>query len=221
MASGENVKRSAVDWEAMAPDWRAGIKSVLQLSKEYSVSRAAILKHWEKEGVERDLSAKIRGKADALVTQALVTPEVTQKSRVTERQIVEANATKIAETELFQRANIQKAMDIVVTLWQQIEAEGDYTDEFRAVGEMMRSENDFGEDRLNDMYQAAIGLPQRVKNVKLLADALKVLIELQRKILKLDDDKAAGDGGGAFISLNDAQRASRIAFLIEKARGNG
>lgn len=57
--------------------------------------------------------------------------------------------------------------------------------------------------------------------MKLLADALKVLIELQRKILKLDDDKAAGDGGGAFISLNDAQRASRIAFLIEKARGNG
>lgn len=219
MASGENLKRSAVDWEAMAPDWRAGIKSVLQLSKEYSVSRAAILKHWEKEGVERDLSAKIRGKADALVTQALVTPEVTQKSRVTERQIVEANATKIAETELFQRANIQKAMDIVVTLWQQIEAEGDYTDEFRAVGEMMRSENDFGEDRLNDMYQAAIGLPQRVKNVKLLADALKVLIELQRKVLRLDEPAEKSSATG--LSMTDAQRASRLAFILAKLEKDG
>ena len=127
----------------------------------------------------------------------------------------------LADIVLNQRTNVKRAMTVVVALWGEIEAAGDYTEEFRRVGELMRSEDEFGQDRLNDMYVAAIGMPQRVKNVKLLADALKVLIELQRKILKLDDDKAAGDGGGAFISLNDAQRASRIAFLIEKARGNG
>lgn len=71
MSEQPKTKRQAIDWEAMEADWRAGFKSVLQLSKEYGVSRAAILKHWDKEGVERDLSAKINAKSDALVlTQA-------------------------------------------------------------------------------------------------------------------------------------------------------
>lgn len=40
-----------VDWAAMEADWRAGIKSVLQLSDEHKVSRAGIIKHWANECV--------------------------------------------------------------------------------------------------------------------------------------------------------------------------
>jgi len=58
-----NKFRKIVDWEAMRPDWMAGIKSVLQLSEEHEVSRAAIIKHWGKQGVERDLAGKIKAKA--------------------------------------------------------------------------------------------------------------------------------------------------------------
>jgi len=58
-----NKFRKIVDWEAMRPDWMAGVKSVLQLSEEYGVSRAAILKHWGKEGLERDLAGNIKAKA--------------------------------------------------------------------------------------------------------------------------------------------------------------
>jgi hypothetical protein len=46
-----------IDWEEMEPDWRAGIISKKQLSKQYGVSRAAIDKHWAKLGIERDLAA--------------------------------------------------------------------------------------------------------------------------------------------------------------------
>lgn len=54
------MSRAVVDWDAMEEDWRVGAKPVLQLSKEYGVSRAAIIKHWEKAGIDRDLSGKIR-----------------------------------------------------------------------------------------------------------------------------------------------------------------
>ena len=215
------MTRPAIDWEAVEREYRAGVRSLADIGTEFGVSAPGILKRAKKDGWVRDLSAKIKAKADAKVNEALVNDSVNAKTAVSERQTIESNAQMLADIVLNQRTNVKRAMAVVVALWNEIEAAGDYTEEFRRVGELMRSEDEFGQDRLNDMYVAAIGMPQRVKNVKLLADALKVLIELQRKILKLDDDKAAGDGGGAFISLNDAQRASRIAFLIEKARGNG
>ena len=59
----------------MEPEWRAGLVSVLQLSRDYGVSRAGIIKHWDKEGVERDLLAKIQARAEALVTHDAVTPK--------------------------------------------------------------------------------------------------------------------------------------------------
>ena len=220
MADNKSAK-PRVDWEAVELEYRAGIRSLADIGSEFCVSAPGILKRAKKDGWVRDLSAKIKAKADAKVNESLVNDLVNAKTAVSERQTIESNAQMLADIVLNQRTNVKRAMTVVVALWGEIEAAGDYTEEFRRVGELMRSEDEFGQDRLNDMYVAAIGMPQRVKNVKLLADALKVLIELQRKILKLDDDKTAGDGSGAFISLNDAQRASRIAFLIEKARGNG
>ena len=95
-------QRSNCDWDAMEPEWRAGIKTVLQLSQEYGVSRAAILKHWKTRGVDRDLTAKIHAKAEALVTQSMVTPEVTRERAVTDNEIILTNAHAILEIRLGQ-----------------------------------------------------------------------------------------------------------------------
>lgn len=212
----ESAKRPAVDWEAVEREYRAGVRSLADIGSEFGVSAPGILKKAKVKGWERDLSAKIKSKAEAKVNAALVNAQVNAETTVSEKQVVEANATLLADTVLNQRSDVKRSMAVVVKLWNEVEALGDYTDEFHRVGEMMRNEDDFGQDRLNDMYRAAIGMPQRVKNVKLLADALKVLIELQRKILKLDDEKKGAEQG-EFNSLNDAQRASRIAFLMAKA----
>ena len=220
MADAKGAKRPSVDWEAVEREYRAGVRSLRDIASEFGCTEGAIRKKAKEKGWERDLSAKITAKAEALVRKQEVRSEVRSESSVSETQIVDANARMMADTVLTQRNDVKRSMAVVVALWNEVEALGDYTEEFRRVGELMRSEDEFGQDRLNDMYRAAIGMPQRVKNVKLLADALKVLIELQRKILKLDDDKKPGEGSGAFVSLNDAQRASRIAFLIAKAQGN-
>lgn len=185
------AKRPAVDWEAMEPDWRAGIKSPNQLAKEYGVSRPAILKHWEKEGVERDLSEKIKAKTDSLVTHATVTPLVTPETKASEKKVIEVTATMLAEKILGQRADVTKARTIVQKLWDMVDAELNHPDELKKLGAMLAAPDEFGNDKLNDMYFAALGLPQQVKNVKLLADSLKVLIELERKVLRLDEQKPA------------------------------
>ncbi len=60
--------------------------------------RAAILKHWNNEGVERDRSGRIKEKADALVT-----PIVTPKTGITEAEIIDANALFSATIQVNER----------------------------------------------------------------------------------------------------------------------
>jgi len=198
-----------VDWEAMEPDWRAGVVSVLQLSKDYGVSRAAIIKHWTKAGVGRDLSAKIDSRVDALVTQSAVTPEVTQEQRVTERNIVDANAAMLADKIVNQRTDVTRARATVQRLWEIVNFELDNPEQFAQVGEMLRADDEIGVDKLNDLYRAAISIPQQIKNVKLLADSLKVLIELERKVLRIKDEEANNDDPiNALLRTFGASRSS-------------
>lgn len=161
--------------------------SVLQLSKEYGVSRAAIIKHWAKEGVERDLSAKINAKAEALVTQALVTKQVTHSDVVTEREIINANASVSANVVLAQHSDLAASADLERKLLAELLAMTDKADQFRQLGEMMASPDEFGQDKAADSFFATISNPQRIKSAKLLMDMRKARIETERKVLRLDE----------------------------------
>ncbi|HHH0143813.1 TPA: hypothetical protein ACPZB9_004527, partial [Yersinia enterocolitica] len=44
-------------------------------------------------------------------------------------------------------------------------------------------------DRLNEVYQSIIALPERVKAVKALSDAMKNLIGLERQAYDIGEDK--------------------------------
>jgi len=209
-------ERRSIDWEAVEPEYRAGIRSLRHIAAQFGCTEGAIRSKAKERGWERDLSARIAAKTEALLRKEELRKEVRNASSTSDAQIVESNARMLADTVLNQRTDVKRAMGVVTSLWSQIEVEGDYTEEFRRVGEMMRKENSFGEDKLNDMYLAAIDLPQRVKNAKLLADALRVLVELQRKVLRIDD-KPDTTGDDGLPKLTDAQRASRIANLLARA----
>lgn len=210
----KNKGRYKVDWERMETDWRAGIKSVIQLAEEFGTTRQAVMQHWKKEGIERDLTAKINAKADAIVARSVDTVLVNQAAE-REKQTIDANAQIIANAVLSQRSDVARSMDVVLKLWREVEAQGDHSDAFEKMGELMARPDEAGEDRLLDIYRASISLPQRIKSVKLLTDSLKALVELQRRILKIDDAPA---DNSVTINLTDSQRISRIALLIEKAR---
>ena len=189
MTEQAKAKRPAVDWEAIERDYRAGFMSLREIAEQHpGTNHVAIARKAKKEGWEKNLSEKIAARTDALVTQQTVTAVVTEQSRISERQTIEASAQMMADKVLNQREDIKQARAIVQRLWAIVDAELNHPVEFADLGELMRSPDEFGQDKLNDMYRAAIALPQQVKNVKLLADALKVLIELERKVLRIKDD---------------------------------
>lgn len=198
------AKRKVVDWDSMREDWRVGLKSVLKLSKEHSVSRAAILKHWKKEGVERDLTARIKAKADSLVTRSLVTPEVTLEQTVTDNKLVEVNAENSANIQIHERADVTSARNLTQKLFKELEAQTEELDAFEQLGELLDSPDEKGIDKLNDLYRKVIAFPGRVRAIKDLTDAMRIQIELERKVYKIDGIETTG-------SIEDFIRANRAS----------
>lgn len=197
MAATKSGKK--VDWAAIEPDWRAGIKSKKQLAAEYGVSRAAMDKHFAKRGVERDLSAKIKESANAKVTRDAVTQQVTFESHVTEREIVEANAELQANVIRSHRHDITRYRALCSDLLEEIELQTGERVTFEQLGEIMAEEST---DRMNALFQKALSTPTRVDAVKKLVDTLKVLIGLERQAFGIADN-ANGDANRGKSPLDD------------------
>ena len=183
-------EKRIIDWEAVEREYRAGFRSLRDIAGEFGITETAIRKRAKRDEWERDLSAKVAAKADALVRKAEVRSEVRSETMFSERELVDASANVIADAVLGQRADVKRARATAQRLWALVDAELDHPEEFAAIGEMLAAPDENGQDKLNDMYRAAIGLPQQIKNVKLLADAIKVLIELERRVLKIDDQQS-------------------------------
>jgi hypothetical protein len=188
-------EKRVIDWEAIEPDWRAGIKSKLQLSEEFGVSRAAMDKHFAKNGIERDLTKKIQAKADALVTQDAVTREVTPATKIAEKEIVEANAELQARVRREQRKDIQRSRTLVMSLLGELEHQTEHKELYDQLGELMFDPDEKGVDKLNEIYRKAMSLQGRTGTIKSLSDSLKTLVALEREAFGIDggkEDEGAG-----------------------------
>lgn len=194
-------KKPAVDYERIEPGWRAGILSPRQLAAQYTeetgqkVSHAAIIKHFTKQGVPRNLAAKIQAKAEELVTQATVTELVTPETRNRDRAIIDANAQAVATVRLAHRRDIQRTRGITMALLDELEqmTGADNVALLQELGDLLRREDKNGQDKLNDLYQKIISLPGRAKTMKDLGDSLRVLIALEREAFGLNEKE---DGKG-------------------------
>ena len=176
--------RASIDWDAMEPEWRAGIIPVLQLSKTYGVSRAAIIKHWEKLKIGRDLSAKINQRAEELVTQAVVTQSVTLETRIAETTTVEVNATMIANKIMEQRSDLTRVRQFVHALFEEVREQSEQRFLLQRLAEMM-DDPEAGTDKLSEVMRKVISLPSRVDTTKKLVEMIKVLIDKEREVFNI------------------------------------
>lgn len=203
------AEKREIDWDKMEPLWRAGLVPKKTLAAQFGVSRPAIEKHWAKLGIERDLTAKIRQEADALVARQAVAQEVAQtvaqRLHVTEKTIVEANAQIQADVRVAHRTDIGRFRALSIKLLAEHEAMADNGPLFAQLGEILASQDEKAIDRLNDIYRKVIDLPQRTKGLKELSETLKTLIALEREAYCIDKEEEA---------LSDS-----IADAIRKARG--
>ena len=172
---------SKVDWDALGPHFRAGIRSLKDIGAEFGVSDAAIIKHARKVGWTRDLKGKVQAKADAMVSAAAVSAEVSEKISLTERVVVQAEAQVQARIRIAHRNDIGRGRALTMALFAELEAQTGDIESFRTLGEILRVEGENGSDKLNDLYRAVISLPERTKTVKALSESLKNLIGLERE----------------------------------------
>ncbi|MEE1951058.1 hypothetical protein V0R48_18935 [Pseudomonas alcaligenes] len=181
--------KQVFDWEAIERDYRAGLLSIREVAARHGCTHTAINKRAKADGWERDLQAKIKAKAEALVSKREVSSEVSSKAAETERQIVEANAEAIVSVRMAHRGDIRRSRSLANKLLAELEQLTDHREVAETFGEVMRKPDGFGNDRLNDLYHKIIALPNRTKIMRELADTLKVLIALERQAYNLDEQK--------------------------------
>ncbi len=197
--------KKPIDWEAVEREYRAGIKTLRQIGEEFGCSHTAIRKRADAEQWSRDLSDRIKAKAAEIVSKGEVSSEVSKEAKVSERQIVDANAEMMASVIRSHHKALGRMDGIIKLLFDRLEAELSGTELFSKLGEMLASVDENGNaDKLNDLYRKVIALPSHTDTAKKLADTLKVKIELERRVFKID-----AEIGDAVEGIADAIRKAR------------
>lgn len=203
--------KKKIDYARIEPGWRAGLKSVSQLAEEYTaetgtkVSHAAIIKHFKKLGVPRDLSEKIKSKVNSMVTESMVTGMVRAETKSNEKEIIDGAATEVATVLFSHRKDIGRFRGLVTKLLGEIESETDNPVLFEELADLIIwkiNEPEGGvqtkdeikrKQQLQTLFDRVMSNPARVDSLKKLADAFKTLVGLERQSLGLPDDPPKGD----------------------------
>lgn len=215
-------QKPRADWERIEVEYRAGVLSLREIASQHGITEGAIRKRAKSDPRgewARDLGPKISQRAEDLVRKAEVRSEVRSTQAATEREVIEANAQRIAQVRGEHRHDITRTRALVLRLLAECEAEAADPSIFEGIGEILRSPDDNGMDRLNDAYRKAISLPVRIKGVKDLADTMKVLITMEREAYgivsaetekppatELDVSRLSTAALAELMALRDAQR---------------
>ncbi|BBW87491.1 hypothetical protein U4K77_09420 [Klebsiella pneumoniae] len=174
------------DWEAIETAYRAGMMSLREIAAQHGISEGAIRKRAKRDDWSRDLAAKVKERADDLVRKAEVRKQVRTETALSERVLIEATAEVVAAVRMEHRGDIRRAREITNALFDELGAECADVDSLRKLGELMLSPDENGRDKLNEIYHSIISMPERVKAVKALSEALKNLIGLERQAYGID-----------------------------------
>lgn len=198
----EKKTRKPIDWAAVEKDYRAGVLTDRALGAMHGVSHAAVQKRAKRDGWSKDLTERIRQKAEDKVAKDEVAKEVANSEAVaTEKQIIDANAEMMANVIRGHRHDATRLRAVVNTLLEKVELVLSESALFAQIGEICAKPDDNGSaDKVNEIYHKVIALPSQTDTTKKLAETLKLLIELERKIFKIEEapeDPAAAAARGA------------------------
>lgn len=197
------------DWERIEQLFRAGLLSVREIAAACGVSHTAINKRSKAEGWDRDLNAKIKAKADSLVSKREVSTKVSTETLATERGIVEANAEVIADIRMAHRTDIGRSRRLANKLLDELEA---LTDEQGTIKELIEQ---FKEGAHEDgeamadvltLAQKMGALPSRTKTMKELSETLKTLVLLERQAYDLDTKSGGADADELSKLMDDLSK---------------
>lgn len=118
------TEKKPTDWERIELDYRAGILTLREMATAGGVTEGAIRKRAKRDDWTRDLSAKIKAKADDLVRKHEVRKEVRSDAAVSERLVIDAGAEAILRVKLGHRTRITRHSELLDKLQVELEEDG-------------------------------------------------------------------------------------------------
>jgi hypothetical protein len=118
------TEKKPIDWERIELDYRAGILTLREMASEAGVTEGAIRKRAKRDDWVRDLSAKIKAKADDLVRRHEVRSTVRTDLALTERVLISAGAEAILAVRIGHKVRITRHSELLDTLQAELESDG-------------------------------------------------------------------------------------------------
>lgn len=201
------IEKPATDWEAVELHYRAGIRSLKDIGAQYGVSDAGIIKRAKRDSWTRDLSAKIKAKAEAKVSAAAVSNLVSESKRANESAVVEANADLQYKVRIEHRQDIARGRSLFQKLIEEIEAVSANGDLATQLMEVMEDPNgdDGGEpskaqqrrlDKMRETLDRVLSMTGRIDSSKKLVEMLDRLVTMERIAYGVDSKKDSGSPQG-------------------------
>jgi hypothetical protein len=180
------ASKPEIDWDAIEPHYRAGIRTLKDMGEEFNVSDAGIIKHAKRFKWTRNLKGKIQALAEKKVSELEVSDGVSVEGKLTEAQRVDFDSTQIAKIHYRERKDLIAIRDRFMSMFAEFGQICDQQEVLEKLGEMLL-DPEVSIDKLNEKYRRVISFDGRVDSGKKLVETIRILFDLEAKVFKLND----------------------------------
>lgn len=206
------------DWEAVKRDYSTAKFTLRELEEKHGVFNSSIARKAKKDNWTQDLSIAIKQATDAKLTETLVSNLVSKGAQDVSNTVLAA-AEVNSQVILGHRTGLKRITTIQQKLLDQIEQAASNLPELEDVIEMIRKPDENNKDAINDQMRKAMGRSSLVDDLKKLAEVDERVRKGEREAFNLNSDDKDKDKDADFAAkLTDAERAVRLAALLDKVR---
>lgn len=202
-------KPSLETWEEIELAYRANVKTVVQIGREFNVNGNTIRSRAKRNGWTRDLKARIKFAADKIVNEHAINREVTRLKDY-EDNTVEYNAQITANIRLAHRKDISTARDLSMALLDDLKAQIG-KDNRKRLEDLFIAALKAGviDESALEAYERVTSLTNHVRIMKDLSDVISKLVMLERQAYGLDD-----------MGSSPVDALTSLLHAISKGNGN-
>ena len=209
------TKRKRADWEAVERDYRTGKFTLRELEARHGPSNSTIARRVEREGWTKDLTEAIRQATAAKLVAEIATQQECSKAQQNAATTVLAAAELNKQVILGHRKELLNARALANNMLAELTRAATLDGDAELIAEVLAGDADEAAlSRARMAVQRAVGLSSRVTSLKALAETYTKLHTGERVAFSLDDDP----DGQKDVPMSDAERASRLATLLARAR---
>lgn len=208
--------RVKVNWESVELAYRANVKTVAQIAKEFGIKDSTLRSRAKRNGWSRDLGKRIRLEADKIVNANAVKREVGRLENM-DNTTVEENAKLTASIRISHREDIGTARQLSMMLFDDLKAQIGADNRARLEDLFIAAlQAEVVDASQLEAYERVTSLSNHVRIMKELADTMTKLVTLERQAYGLDDvdsspvdaltsllHSIANNNGNAFAVVKD------------------